>query len=277
MRGSSFVVLALMVVWALPGLGQTPASESGQSDGNSSCKIRPSYPPYTAFFKITHVRTLGNGATITREATKVEARDSQRRKMTAMTWLPISLSGSSVTTVNVENPQNGTHINWTSDKNKATVVTEPPMEQRIGCWTAPGFGTSYGNAKPNTTAVKEITPDKSSCVQTVSQPVSTHPTPGKEDLGITTIQGIQVHGTRYTHTIPAGQFGNDRPLVHVEERWTAVDIPSLNVREILNDPQNGKETRELVKLDRNEPDPAIFQPPANYEVVPVAMVPCSSR
>jgi hypothetical protein len=151
------------------------------------------------------------------------------------------------------------------------------MEQRIGCWTAPGFGTSYGSVKPNTSALKEITPDKSSCVQNVSQLVLTHPTPGKEDLGITTIQGIQVHGTRYTHTIPAGQFGNDRPLVHVEERWTAIDIPSLNVREILDDPQNGKEIRELVKLDRNEPDPAIFQPPTNYEIVPVAMVPCSSR
>ena len=75
MRGSIYGVMALVAVCALPGFGQTPRSEIDKSDGNSSCKTVPSHPPYTAIFKITDVRTLGNGATITREGTKVEARE----------------------------------------------------------------------------------------------------------------------------------------------------------------------------------------------------------
>jgi hypothetical protein len=41
----------------------------------------------------------------------------------------------------------------------------------------------------------------------------------------------------------------------------------LLLREISDDPQSGRTTRELVRLDQREPDEATFRPPAGYEIV----------
>lgn len=41
----------------------------------------------------------------------------------------------------------------------------------------------------------------------------------REDLGATEIEGFTVTGTRYTHTIPAGERGNDQPMTTTSERW----------------------------------------------------------
>ncbi len=94
------------------------------------------------------------------------------------------------------------------------------------------------------------------------------PQPGKpevEDLGTTTIQGVEARGTRTTTTIPAGEIGNDQPIVTTSEHWISRDF-GLVVREITDDPRTGKRTRELVSLDRGEPDIAAFQPPDGYDV-----------
>jgi len=46
------------------------------------------------------------------------------------------------------------------------------------------------------------------------------------------------------------------------------------IRQITDDPQQGKDDLELVTLLRGEPDPALFQPPEGYEVVTEEMAPC---
>lgn len=91
--------------------------------------------------------------------------------------------------------------------------------------------------------------------------------PVREDLGTDTIMGVEVRGTRITITTPVGRIGNDQPLVRTEERWSAPSLGGLTLRDINNDPQSGKSTRELVNLDLSEPDPSTFQPPEGYEVV----------
>jgi hypothetical protein len=51
--------------------------------------------------------------------------------------------------------------------------------------------------------------------------------------------------------------------------WTAlaVGLNGLLVRDVRDDPRQGKTTKELTNLSQNDPDPATFQPPDGYEIV----------
>jgi hypothetical protein len=89
--------------------------------------------------------------------------------------------------------------------------------------------------------------------------------PKREDLGTTTIQGVEAHGWRYTRTTPVGEVGNDQPLVNTQEVWTSPELGQV-VRSVRSDPRAGTTTKELVSLDLGEPDPALFQPPEGYEM-----------
>ena len=78
-----------------------------------------------------------------------------------------------------------------------------------------------------------------------------------------------MQGRRVTHTYPAGSIGNSEELVRTDETWFST-TPGLNgilVRQVNDDAQMGKITREMVKFTPGDPDPASFQPPADYEVV----------
>jgi hypothetical protein len=61
--------------------------------------------------------------------------------------------------------------------------------------------------------------------------------------------------------------------VSTSETWNAKGL-HLVIRQITDDPQQGKDDLELVTLLRGEPDPALFQPPEGYEVVTEEMAPC---
>lgn len=94
--------------------------------------------------------------------------------------------------------------------------------------------------------------------------------PVRVDLGTTTIQGIEAHGIRRTGTTPAGEIGNDVPLVRTSEVWSSNVFP-LVLREMSDDPRLGKHTRELVRLDLGEPDVSLFAPPEDSEIVTVGV------
>lgn len=87
-----------------------------------------------------------------------------------------------------------------------------------------------------------------------------------EDLGVRTIAGVEAHGMRMTQTIPAGEEGNELPLVITHETWTAKD-PGLVVMAVDDDPRRGRTTYEVEELTMGEPDAAVFAPPAGYRVV----------
>ncbi len=83
----------------------------------------------------------------------------------------------------------------------------------------------------------------------------------KEDLGQKTIEGVLCNGTKQTITIPAGQIGNDQPIVIVTETWTA---PSLGVivQSSTNDPRYGETTYQLHNIQLMEQPISLFQPPS---------------
>jgi len=87
-----------------------------------------------------------------------------------------------------------------------------------------------------------------------------------EKLGTQTIEGVLAEGTRHTTTWPVDSQGNDRPISVVSETWTGVNLKVMIVNKT-NDPRSGEHTQKLTNISLAEPDPSLFQPPADYAVV----------
>jgi hypothetical protein len=97
-----------------------------------------------------------------------------------------------------------------------------------------------------------------------------NPNAKTESLGSKAIESISVIGTKTTNTIPAGTIGNDKDIVITRETWYSPDL-KLVVQSTQSDPRFGETTYSLTNIQRNEPDPNLFQVPAGYSIdkVPV--------
>ena len=99
---------------------------------------------------------------------------------------------------------------------------------------------------------------------------SLHGQPPRRDthtnqLGTQTIKGTLAYGRRTTQTIPAGEEGNEQPLVIVSEIWYSREL-GLTLQSITDDPRTGKKTEEVEELSLSEPDPSLFALPEGYAV-----------
>jgi len=92
-----------------------------------------------------------------------------------------------------------------------------------------------------------------------------HPQIITEDLGTQIIEGVQAEGKKHTTTWPVGTMGNDRPIVSTSETWTSPELKETILRKS-DDPRSGRHTYKLVDINRNEPDPSLFEPPPAYTV-----------
>jgi hypothetical protein len=86
-----------------------------------------------------------------------------------------------------------------------------------------------------------------------------------EDLGKRIIAGLESSGMRITRTVPSGMLGNSLPLTYIEEKWVSDDYRII-LLDISDDPVLGKSTYEVTSFTPSEPDPSLFQPPADYEI-----------
>jgi hypothetical protein len=283
---SSFhiLVIAAAILLALPAFAQTSASPA-----TVPCKVPPPPPKpqaYSAELKTTTVQTLVDGTTITRESTETRAQDSERRTMSTNTVILSPTNMPTYTNTNVNDPVEGTQTSWNSQTKKARITKIPPADQRYGCWATESgnFRMNYG--KPRPAGLPGI-----AAVTAVEGPAQLAPQPAvtasiftrnnfskPEDLGTESILGVEVHGTRSTWVTPVGQIGNDRPITHTTENWSAPGF-GFPFRTIYDDPQSGKRTSEVVRLDLSEPPPETFQPPEGYQVTTEEMheVPCAQQ
>jgi hypothetical protein len=100
-----------------------------------------------------------------------------------------------------------------------------------------------------------------------AQKTSAGPEFTTEQLGAKTMLGVQVTGTRTTVTYPPGSsMGNDRPYVTTDEYWTSPQLGRV-VYSTHSDPTGLVSTTELKELSLAEPDPALLEVPATYQVV----------
>jgi len=86
-----------------------------------------------------------------------------------------------------------------------------------------------------------------------------------ESLSTQMIAGVAAEGTRITRTIPAGQVGNQAPIVITIERWYSPELQTDVMRKEVN-PQFGQTTFQLTNIVRAEPDASLFQVPSNYTI-----------
>jgi hypothetical protein len=87
----------------------------------------------------------------------------------------------------------------------------------------------------------------------------------RETLAAQTMNGIVASGSRVTRTIPAGTIGNSQAIETVRETWMADDL-KVPLMTKVSDPRTGTSTTELTNINRSQPDPSLFQIPADYTV-----------
>ena len=95
-----------------------------------------------------------------------------------------------------------------------------------------------------------------------------NPAPRIEDLGTTTMNGLEAKGTRRTTTIAAKASGTGDPVEIEDEFWYSAEL-ELNLLVHHSDPRVGVDTVGLSNLKREEPPAGMFQIPAGYQVINV--------
>jgi hypothetical protein len=86
-----------------------------------------------------------------------------------------------------------------------------------------------------------------------------------EQLGKKEIEGFIASGSRHSRTIPAGEIGNEKPLVSTTDTWFCEDLKTT-LLSVTDDPQTGQRITRLTNILVGDPDPQLFQIPPDYTV-----------
>ena len=83
-------------------------------------------------------------------------------------------------------------------------------------------------------------------------------------IGTRDFSGVKAEGTQTTHTIPAGEIGNEKSIVITSERWFSPELHIVVYAKTV-DPRVGETSYRLVNLKREEPAADLFKAPADYK------------
>jgi len=200
--------------------------------------------PYSALGVTESTQTLADGNTINRKVQSTVYRDSQgrtRRETTFSGVGPLAASGQPRTLVMIHDPVAGTGYVLHADSKTAEQLPARPAN-----------------------AGKSGTSPEARFEAHIQQEIA-NGTLKKEDLGTQTINGVSAQGTRYTHTIPAGQVGNANAITVVSEQWYSPDLQVV-VKSTRSDPRSGQVTYTLTNIQRTEPAASLFTVPSGYTV-----------
>ena len=234
----------------------TPIVVSGQRPGSQMVGR-----PYSATIETETVQTLADGTHITRQGiARKEYRDSQGRTRTEYYMLKGSGSANEGTLANViiRDPAAGVSYFLNPRDHTAREMIPHP---------APPLQASTGANKPEGAAGIQPAGSNGGSRPAASSNSDEQKPPTREDLGEQTMEGLVVEGTRITRVIPVGAEGNDQPIEIVSERWVSKDL-GINILLKISDPRQGESTFRTTNIDRSEPDPALFQVPADYAMQP---------
>ncbi len=199
--------------------------------------------PYTAVAVLESKQTLADGNSINRRTQTNIFRDTQgrtRRETTLPAVGPLAASGQPKSFIMIFDPVAST-----------AYVLHPD--------------TKIAEQSPSHKGAKRAGGDFQGKFEAHMQKEIADGSLKKEDLGVQTINGISAQGTRYTHTIPAGQMGNEKAIVVTSERWYSPDL-QIVVKTTRSDPRFGETTYTITSLQRQEPAATLFAVPAGYTV-----------
>lgn len=207
--------------------------------------------PYSAQAVTESTQVLADGNRITRKTTSSVARDSMgrtRREQNLDFVGPWATTGKPPTMLLINDPVSGTRYSLNSNSHSAVKM--------------PGGVEMEGKVRMGVRLKQEAEHNASFTVS--AAPASQTP-PKVESLGSQTIGGVMAEGKRVTETIPAGRIGNERDINIVSETWYSPDLQTV-VMSKNSDPRSGDVVYTLTNITRAEPDPALFQIPADYKV-----------
>jgi hypothetical protein len=193
--------------------------------------------PYSAVQQSHSLQVLGDG-------TRIETNESQQIYRDSMGRTRIESGPAGSGTVMIQDPVS-----------KVTIVLNPAT--RTAQKTNRNIQIAM-RALDQTTRLTASRPAGEGVVTALDKPVI-------EDFPAQNVNGVLATGHRTTLTIPAGEIGNDRPIQVVSETWYSSDLQMM-VKSSNSDPRFGETSFELTNINRNEPDPSLFQVPADYVV-----------
>ena len=202
--------------------------------------------PFTATISNQTSQTLADGNHIQRNSTGTFARDSQgriRRDMTLPAIGPWAVAGKTPPhVVFITDPVAGVRYMLNADEKTAMKMPLHGKEREMD-----------KNGKNKFFMMRRTVDDNSQAEATTAS------------LGTQTMDGVTAEGTRITRTIPAGQIGNEKPIVSVTERWYSPELQAV-VMTKHSDPRMGERIFQLTDIQRVDPDASLFQVPSDYTV-----------
>ena len=88
----------------------------------------------------------------------------------------------------------------------------------------------------------------------------------RENLGASTVDDVEVQGTREIRTWNPGAFGNDHPVAVTKESWYSPRL-QINLTVTRYDPRTGTQKITVSDLSLSDPDPSQFALPPGFRVI----------
>src|SRR5262245_55904490 len=249
--------------------------------------------PYSAEAVTEMTQTLGDGNRIVRNSSAKIYRDSAgrtRREQAMKAVGPWAVSGDAPIMISINDPVSGVNYNLNPNTKTANKMVAPRMNILSGdskegaefkaklkekmkatrgadasSGVVTGVFTQSVNGAATTATAGAVTSGVSYSTGDRVFSWSSEADVTRESLGTQQIEGVEADARRVTLTIPAGKIGNERPIVTVNERWYSAELQAV-VMSKNSDPRMGETTYRLTNIVRSEPDPALFQVPADYTV-----------
>jgi hypothetical protein len=224
--------------------------------------------PYSATITNESVQTLADGNRIVQTSTGTTARDSQgrTRQDTVLPAIGNLSAADAPHLVFIQDPVAGVSYTLNLTDKTAQKMTMPPMPAgEAGSSASVSAGTFFIKTEVAGAAASGG-PLPAPPPPMVMQKLPEQFQASTDDLGSQTMEGVVVNGVRTTRTIPAGEIGNDKPIVIVTEVWTSPDLKTI-VSSKRSDPRMGEQTFQLTNLVRAEPDATLFVVPPDFKMV----------
>lgn len=211
-------------------------------------------------YEFTHV--LGDENRIHRESHGRVFRDGEGRVRSEMAdEMPLRTG---VVHITIQDPVSQTFVTL-FPQNKRAIVHPMVHTDAAGRGIGVGSAADSNGAAQNPSAAERLEQLKAVQPAQAAVPGVGRKPLKKEELGVKEIEGFMASGIRYSHAIAAGEIGNEKPMVTVNEAWRCEDLKAVLVS-IYDDPQSGRRVTRLSNIQAGEPDAQLFQIPADYTV-----------
>ena len=242
-RTAAAFLMAFFVLFAASSLRAQESEPDHAPDFRAQQRIAPLYfspkprAPFMAIAKTLWVQTLPDGSAVTRQNERVVARDMDGRIFQERrTFIPV--------------PDDG------KQKSEAylDLFTDPVAHTMYSC--SPGTGvcdlSNYEEPVNQPETPAGLQPDGISFLT-------------RENLGVDTLEGLQVQRSRETFTFFKQKIGNTKTILRVVDYWYSPEL-GVNLKVVRHDPRDGDQTLWLANISPTAADPSTFQVPPGYQV-----------